>query len=227
MSTSQEKWEQWFQDTWAYREDTVYKRMFGQVGPHVHTIPPELFLRLGQPQPDNRWLVHGVFEIAPTEKLPYWSYVTTALSNPWGVDPAVVKPEEPSGLGIELVMHSPTQSAWAIQVLHWLMAVNILAASGILQGETVSAGGRVPLHTSIDPQRPQSPIRNLLIIEASHLEPRFNLPSGTVDLLLCLGVTDAEMQMAHNLDYDEMIDQLTAAGAFPVTDPDRNSISIN
>ena len=227
MSTPQEKWEQWFQDTWAFREDTVYKRIFGQVGPHVHTIPPELFLRLGQPKPDNRWLVHGVFEIPPSDKLPYWSYLTTALSNPWGIDPAVVKQDEPSGLGIELVMHTPVQSNWAIQVLHWLMAVNILAGSGILQGEVVSAGGRVPLHTSIDPQQPESIIRNLLIVESNHLEPRFTLPSGTVDLLLCLGVSDSEMQMAESLDYDETIVRLERAGVYPVTDPKRSAISAN
>jgi hypothetical protein len=223
MTTRQEQWEQWFQDVWAYREDVVYKELFGSVGPHVHTIPPELFQRLGHQNPDPRWLVHGVFEIAPTEKLPYWTYVTTALSNPWGEDPATVNSAEPSGLGFELVMHSPTTSPWVIQVLHWLMAMNILAGSGLIQGETVSAGARIPLHTSIDPQNPESPVRNLLILEASHLKPGFNLPSGRVDLLLCLGVTDQEMSQAESLDYDEMLKILQEKQVFPVTDPNRQS----
>ncbi len=225
MSTNRDDWEKWFQDVWAHREDVVYRELFGTVGPHVHTIPPELFQRLGQRDPDPRWLVHGVFEVPPSEKLPYWSYVSTALSNPWGEDPVNVNPTEPSGLGFELVMHAPEQSVWAIQVLHWLMAVNILCASGMLQGETMFAGGRVPLHTSIDPQRPDSEIRNLLIVEATHLKTRFALPSGTVDLLLCLGVADSEMRMAERLDYDEMLEKLQQAGVFPVTDPGRKPIA--
>ena len=225
MKTSQKEWEKWFQDVWGHREDVIYRELFGQVGPHVHTIPPELFRRLGQPEPDQRWLVHGVFEVAPTEKLPYWTYVSTALSNPWGEDPATIDRNKPSGLGFELVMHAPQQAVWAIQVLHWLMAVNIMCASGLLQGETMFAGGRIPLHTSIDPQTPKSEIRNLLVLEATHLQPRFGLPSGPVDLLLCLGVTDSEMHMAETLDYDEMIERLKQAQVFPVTDPSRKAIS--
>ncbi len=225
MTTTQDEWQKWFQDVWAHREETVYRQLFGSVGPHVHTIPPELFQRLGhQAKPDPRWLVHGVFEVSPTEKLPYWSYITTALSNPWGEDPATVNKAEPSGLGFELLMHTPVAAPWAIQVLHWLMAVNILAASGLLQGETVCAGGRIPLHTSIDPQRPASLIKNLIIVEAEHLTPQFELPSGTVDLLLCLGVTDSEMILAQTLDYDVMLAKLSEANIFPVTDPDREPI---
>ncbi len=224
MSTTEEDWQKWFQDVWAQREEGVYRKLFGTVGPQVHTIPPELFQRLGHAKPDPRWLVHGVFEIAPTDKLPFWTYASTALSNPRGEDPATVNPEEPSGLGFELVMHTPEASVWAIQVLHWLMAVNILAGSGLLQGDTIFAGGRVPLQTSIDTGRPESLIRNLLIVEATHLVPGFQLPSGKVDLLLCLGVTDSEMRLAERLDYDGMLEKLKSEGIFPVTDPDRRPI---
>lgn len=220
--TSQEEWQSWFENVWATREDGVYRQLFGTVGPKVHTIPPQLFQQMGiKGEPDPRWLVHGVFEIEPTEKLPYWTYVTTALSNPWGQDPATIKDDEPSGLGFEMVMHTRDQSIWAIQVLHWLMAVNILSGSGMLQGDTLFAGARVPLHTSIDPTQSESPIRNLLVLEASHIIPGFKLPSGTVDLLLCLGVTDNEMQSAAELNYDEMLEKLKAEGIFPVTDPQR------
>ena len=212
-------WENWFQDVWAYREDVVYKEIFGQVGPNVHTIPPELFMRLGQPQPDPRWTVHGVFEVPPTDKLPFFTYVTTALSNPWGEKPEDVNQAEPSGLGFELLIHTPTQAAWAIQVLHWLMAMNILAASGLLQGDTVSAGARIPLHTGIDPANPASAIRNLLILEPRHIPSRFTLPSGTVDFLLCLGITDDEMAKASATDYDTMMTYLKEQKIYPVTDP--------
>lgn len=205
------------------REDGVYRHLFGIVGPHVHTIPPQLFAQMGLNQdPDPRWLVHGVFEVAPTEKLPWWTYISTALSNPWGEDPKTVDPEKPSGLGFELLIHTPEQSPWAIQVLHWLMAVNILAGSGMLQGDTVFAGARVPLHTSVDPNRPDSAVRNILIAEASHLIPGFKLPSGTVELLLCIGITDAEMKLAATQTYEETIDILKTSNIFPVTNPDRH-----
>lgn len=221
-ATPQEDWQKWFEDVWAQREDGVYRHLFGQIGPHVHTIPAQLFAQMGyNREADPRWLVHGVFEVAPTEKLPWWTYVTTALSNPWGEDPATINPEEPSGLGFELLMHTPEQSKWAIQVLHWLMAINILAGSGLLQGETVFAGARVPLHTSIDPARPDSAVRNLLIAEAEHLVRGFKLPSGTVDLLLCVGITDAEMKLAATQNYDDTIELLKSSGIFPVTNPDR------
>lgn len=224
-STPQDAWQKWFEDIWAMREDGVYRRLFGKVGPHVHTIPPQLFAQIGLKQePDPRWLVHGVFEVEPTEKLPFWTYITTALSNPWGIDPQTADPDKPSGLGFELLMHTPEQSRWAIQVLHWLMAINILAASGMLHGDTVFAGARVPLHTSIDPQRPDSPVRNLLITDASHIIPGFKLPSGTVELLLCLGITDAEMKLAATQTYDETMELLKSSGVFPVTNPSRQTL---
>jgi len=219
----QQSWENWFQDVWAYREDVVYRELFGTVGPHVHTLTPELFARLGQPEPDPRWLVHGVFEIAPSEKLPYYTYVSTALSNPWGENPEQANPAEPSGLGFELLMHTPQQANWAIQVLHWLMAVNILAASGLLQGDTIAAGARVPLHTSIDPLNPASAVKNLLILEPVHLKSRFQLPSGTVDFLLCQGITDEEMGKAQELDYNDMLGYLQTHGIYPVTDASRTA----
>lgn len=221
MSTSQEEWEKWFQDVWSQREDGVYRELFGTIGPHVHTVPPELFAQLGQPEPDPRWLVHGVFEVAPSDKHTCWTYVTTALSNPWGIDPAHVKPTDPSGLGFELIIQTPVQSPWAIQVLHWLIAVNILCASGKLQGETMFVGGRIPLHTSIDPRQPESLIRNLLVIEPTTVPAQFTLPSGTVDLLLCVGITDNEMQFAGDNDYQATIDHLEGAGMLPLTDPAR------
>lgn len=226
MSTTQEEWQQWFQDVWAHREDKIYRELFGQVGPNVHTIPPELFRNLGFPETDPRWHVHGVFEVPPNDKATYWTYVTTALSNPWGQDPATAKDTDISGLGIEMVIHTPKQSPWAIQVLHWLMAVNILTASDLLRGEIVSAGGRIPLHTGIDPKNPDSLIRNLVILEADHLVPGFTLPSGTVDLLLCLGLTDSEMELASRMDYDEFVQLLRDKNIYPITDARRSAITV-
>lgn len=224
MSVSREEWEKWFQDVWALREDVIYKRLFGATSTKVFTIPRQLFERMGFPEVDERWLTHGVIVCEPTETRSHWSYITTALSNPWGISPDQAKPTEPSGLGFELLMETPQESPWAVGVLQWLMAVNILAATGQLQGETVFNGVRVPLQGGIDPKQPECSIRNLLITEASHLTPRFTLPSGTVDLLLCIGITDKEMEFIRDEDQNKLLGPLKAAGIFPFTVADRESV---
>jgi hypothetical protein len=219
--TDKAAWEKWFSDVWAHREDVIYRELFGDIGQQIHTIPPLLFERMGYKHVDERWLVHGVFESAPIESRPNWLYVTSSLSNPWGEDPANIDMEKPSGLGFELVMQTPEQAPWAIQVLHWLMAIQILAASGMVQGDTIQVHDRVPLHTSIDPKT-ESAIRHLLICEPEIFPKQFQLPSGTVDLLLCLGITEAEIQLARDHGAEALIAALKEKRVFPLTDAARS-----
>jgi len=220
--TSQEEWERWFQDVWSQREDVIYRRLFGDIGNTIHTIPAVLFERLGQKQIDQRWLTHGVFESPPQPHRNSWLYVTSALSNPWGEDPATLKPDQPSGLGLELLLETPRQEKWAIQVLHWLMAVQILAAGGFIQGDIVEPGMRVPLHTSIDPHS-DSAIRHLLITLPDAFPPAFDLPSGKVALLLCVGATDGENAYARDHGSAKLEELLKERAIFPLTDSQRAS----
>lgn len=221
-ATDQATWEKWFQDVWSEREDVLYRQFFGGIGETIHTIPALLFERLGYPQVDQRWLTHGVFACPPQPNRDTWVYVTSALSNPWGEDPTTINPANPSGLGFELLLETPREEEWAIQVLHWLMAVQILAASGFLQGDLVEPGFRVPLHTSIDPQS-DSAIRHLLITVPSAYPAQFQLPSGKVAFLLCLGITDQENEFAREKDSDVLLKHLLETGVYPVTDAQRGS----
>ena len=225
MPTDKETWEKWFQDVWAEREDQVYRKLFGVIGQQISTIPSVLFERMGFKQVDERWLVHGVFESAPNADRDTWLYVTSCMSNPWGDDPATIDAAKPSGLGFELLMQTPRQEAWATQVLHWLMAVQILAASGMVKGDLVEVHDRVPLNTSIDPQT-ESALRHLLICEPENFDKQFQIASGTVDLLQCIGITDLENEFAREHGAEELLTKLREAGVFPLTDATRRSVPL-
>ena len=223
MSADQTTWEKWFQDLWAYREDVVYRQLFGDIGSQIHTLPRELFEKLGLKDIDPRWLVHGVFECPPTSQRSHWVYITSCLSNPWGVGPDAVDPKKASGLGFELMMETPQQVGWGIQVLQWLMAMQILAASGILQGELLQEYDTVPLQTSIAPGA-DSAIRNLLICSPRSYPAEFELPSGKVKLFLCMGITDSEVEFSRTNGADALESQLIANKVFPMTDSNRSAI---
>src|SRR4051812_47299798 len=98
---SQESWQTWFEAIWAHREEHLYPALFGPTGPGIYPIPAATFHGLGCAEPDPRFLTHGVFECPPTPARPHWLYVTSGMSNPWGDDPATLRPDAPSGLGCE------------------------------------------------------------------------------------------------------------------------------
>ena len=129
--TTDDQWQKWFEGIWADREDRLYKAFFGETGPGIYTISRTMFESMGRPDPDPRFLTHGVFECPPTEARPQWVYVTSGMSNPWGDSPETVNPAAPSGLGYEFTLHTPMQAQWAIRVLQWLMAVQLLVAAGL------------------------------------------------------------------------------------------------
>lgn len=216
-------WEQWFERIWAYREETIYRRFFGDTGPGIHTIPASLFSQLGRNNPDPRWLFHGVFECPASATRPNWLYVTSALSNPWGIEPGKIEPHAYSGLGFEFMLQTPEKSPWAIPVLHWLMAVQILVASELLKGQLVEWYDRVPLGTSIDPAR-QSELRNLIVCEPADFLPSFQLESGRVDLMLCVGISDRERDFSATQGGRALVALLKEHEVFPLTDPQRPSV---
>jgi hypothetical protein len=220
MVTDQARWETWFQDLWTYREEVVYRNLFGDIGTQIHTLPRELFERIGLAEIDPRWLVHGVFECPPAAGRKSWVYVTSCLSNPWGEDPSTVDLTKPSGLGFELMLETPGKVTWGIHVLQWLMAMQILAASGMLKGELLQEYDTVPLQMPIDPAT-DSAIRNLLICTPDHIPNQFELASGEVRLLLCIGITDAELAFSRGNGADVLEAQLKAKGIYPLTDSER------
>jgi hypothetical protein len=220
MGTAQDAWETWFEDLWTYREEVVYRNLFGDIGTQIHTLPQKLFEKMGLVEIDPRWLVHGVFECPPAPGRESWVYVTSCLSNPWGEDPSTVDTTKPSGLGFELMLETPTKVTWGIQVLQWLMAMQILTASGMLQGELLQEYDTVPLQTPIAPGT-DSAIRNLLVCAPDHIAGEFDLASGKVKLLLCIGITEAELEISRTQGADTLEAQLKSKGIYPLTDSER------
>jgi hypothetical protein len=215
--------QQWFERVWAQREETVYRALFGDIGNTIHTVPAALFVKLGQTRIDPRWPTHGVFECAATEARGNWVYVTSGLSNPWGVAPEDVKPGDYSGLGFEFLLQTPRRSAWAIGVLHWLTAVQILVASELLRGQLVELYDRIPLGSSID-SRPDGHMRNLILTEPEAFPRTFELESGRIDLLQCVGISDREREFGRTQGGPELVNLLKHHDAFPITDAARDSV---
>lgn len=210
--------QQFLEKVWAAREDEIYPQLFGPITQVPHTLTEDLFRRIGVEQIEPFWLTHSVLESPPTASRPHWVYVTSSLSNPWGEGPAANE-ETLSGLGFEFVMHTPQQSPWAIRTLQWLMAMQILVASGIVEGQLLEADDRIPLGMPIDSR--QSSLNSLVV--ASHDPAGFRLASGHVDLLLLLGVTQREYELAGTQGTPALLRLLTHHEIAPLTDPARLS----
>lgn len=214
-------WEDWFEEVWAYREETVYPRLFGPLGRGIFTLSPAIFNDVFKQEFDPRWLHSGVFEFPPTKERASWLYVTSGMSNAWEDE----KPNSdgPSGFGCEFVFESVEQKDWAIIRLQHLMAFQILLFHDRYPGrEPLSEYDRVPLRgpISLDP----SEIQWLILAPPESYPARFELESGWVDLLAVFGATDAETALAREQGGDKLVQMLKPHGAFPVTDPKRKSV---
>ncbi len=212
----------WFEKIWIDREERIYPAIFGTFSKTIFPLPAQLFHQLGCENADPSWLTHAVLESPPQPDRPNWAYVTTALSNPWGIHPQDIQPGQYSGLGCELVMQSPHQADWCVRVLQWLAAVNILTASGKLRGELIEPLDRIALGGPLD-GLPTCLIRNVLICRPDHIPASFDLASGRVDLLLCVGITDAEISFAQAQSSEGLLKLLRHCQYLPVTDPIRPS----
>lgn len=222
--TPRDQWESWFQAVWTVREDVILPHLFGEIGRSIATIPPAVFQAIGVQEVDPRWTTTGVVTSPPQPNRPDWVYVTSGLSNPWGLDPAEADKRLPSGLGFELMVQTREPAAWPTALLHWLGAIQILAASGFLHGELVRFGDLVPLRRSIDPAS-ESALRAVFIAPPALDSNRFQLDSGTVDLLLCVGITEEEHDYALKNGSDALLDLLKQHNAWPATDPARQSLA--
>jgi hypothetical protein len=217
--------QQWFQSIWADREDRIYPDYFGAVGPAVFNIPIEAFKSLGSPDPDPRFLTHTVIECPPTATRQDWLYVSSGMSNPWGDSPETIDPNNYSGLGFEFTMHTREQARWAIQVLHHVMAVQLLVAAGDIQGSLLERNDRIPLGGAL--WKKDGTITHLLVAHPPApplgYPAQFEIPSGRVDVMLIIGITQREADFARTQGVDPLIHLLEHRGIFPVTDPERMS----
>lgn len=219
--------------SWNAR-DELYRELFGDyayVVPDSYAAPPSLkkenvvldserdvssdTANPGDPDLADQHLC--VLAYAPDVTRHYWLYVTAGLSSPWLQD----KPDEVSGFGCELMIKSPTDAAWAPQILR-AMAFYIFNHAG-----TLSPGARIDLHAPIKANS-DSKIRNLFIWYADEApDCWYILPSGGFGLFMSVGMTADELKYAESVEeYGTWCIQqvLRHTGHGQITDPDRNCV---
>ena len=207
---------------WTEREEQIYPRMFGPLESSIYPLDAELFRAMGAVAIDPRWLHVGVMVAPPTATRPTWAYLSSGLSNPWSHGPR--PPSEPSGFGAEFVLEVPTSAPWVIHRLQHLLAFALLASVGQLGAkEPLGLFDRLPLRGPIEPGT-ASRLTWLVIVPGPEARAGFTLASGHVDLWTVLGVTEEEAAWARAHGGPELVDLLTRASAFPVTDPSREGV---
>jgi hypothetical protein len=230
--------QKWFESIWTQRDEVLYRQFFGAAGPQggaIYTLNDAAFRSVRMECPDPRFLTHGVFEFAPTDARQDWLYVSSGMSNPWGQTPETAKPEDYSGLGYEFVLHAPERARWPIQLLHWLMAVQLLVATGHLQGELLQHHDRIPLGGAL--AKKNGLLTHVLVTSPGEVglsgapqdalpnyPPQFQLPSGMVDLMLLVGITQREAEFASSQGVEGLVTLLRHRHFFPRTDPGRISV---
>lgn len=202
------------EDAWEEREEVVYPEVFGDTGPGIYPLSNDVFEQLDAQSVDPRWLTHGVFQSPPNDTRNTWVYVTSGMSNPWESD----EPQEYSGFGVEFVLETEQASTWAINVLHTLMAYNLMLASGQM-GEPglLDYGDRIPFALSDD-------IAAMVIAPTFQLPENIEIKSGRVDFLQIVGVTEAELTHAQETSSEALIEMLIEETGGLITAKQRKSV---
>lgn len=218
-----EKWQAWFEDAWAFREETLYPKLFGSLGTGIYPLDSGLFTSVfRQDSFDPRWLTHGVFECAPTVERENWVYVSSGLSNAW--EASSPEPNKWSGLGCEFIIQSPTQAQWALLFLRRMVAFQILLACGKFPGKPlVTVSDRIPLGTAIDGA--SSKLTWTLVAPSPAFAGIQQIPSGRFQFFQFIGITDDEAEYARGNSSQELLDLLLTQKLAPVTDPSRDSVA--
>lgn len=219
MSTLLEK-------AWEHREETLYKSVFGDLGPGIYPLTIEIFSDAFKASCDPRWLSIGVFECPPHGERKTWTYVSSGLSNPWEEDEPPADPEEPSGLGVEYVFNTTARAIWAIKLVQHVVAYELLVSSDKIAGrDAIYLGDRIPVQI-LDAQERPSAIQMVMVAEPCFVPADHDLPSGTLQLVQLVGITEREAAFCRANKAEALIDKLRSAGCYDVTDPWRASLEI-
>ncbi|WP_445363452.1 suppressor of fused domain protein [Microbulbifer sp. ANSA003] len=203
------------EDSWKEREETIYRGIFGDLGPGIYTLSNETFDRMNAKAVDPRWLTHGVFKSQPSETRNTWAYVTSGMSNPWETE----EPEEFSGLGVEFIMETDEEADWAIGVLQTLMAYNLLLISGQMGNfPPLYYGHRVPLALSTS-------IKTMMFTHPVNFPENFAIKSGAVNLIQVVGITPSELEAAKETSSDEIRQKIISKAGGLVTNKERESVA--
>lgn len=221
---AQDTVEKFFSNVWQLREETIYPRLLGSLAPDISVIPAEFFaLPPHEFKPPPLWLHYGVLTSPPDSIRNCWGYTSSGLSNPSPDQCEHPNPAEPSGLGFEIVMFTTAESPWAVRVIQWVMANQMLAAAGLAPVELMEIFDRIHLPPELHPPNP-SEIRHLFVLPAPADIQIFDLPTGRVEMLLLLGITDAEMKFARAQDGSGLLELLQHHGVSRITDITRRSV---
>ncbi|WP_020586209.1 suppressor of fused domain protein [Desulfobacter curvatus] len=153
--------------SWEEREEKVYKKLFGDLGPGIYPLDIEIFTKkFKQDNCDPRWLHYGVFKSKPNENRETWLYISSGMSNPWESE----QPKEYSGFGTELVLEAREDANWAIDVVRTMVAYSILLAHGRMGDfPMLDYGHRIPFKILPDNDEPPT-ITHVIIAEPDHYQ---------------------------------------------------------
>ena len=217
---------QWYEDCWADRDEVEYPKLFGAISEEVFTLEQTDALQawmesdLAQVKElDPNWLPMGVRVAPPSEKFPYWSYVTSGLSNPFTLAPGTeVDPEGPSGIGYEMVIHTPEEAQWPVLRLLDMMAYNLVCLRAF------DMGHRYPVEGSLTGG--ESKLNGFVFTRDPSRPAEFVLPSGKVQLLTLVGATRNEMAFSRSNGMDKLMAKLADAGTGYITHPEREEVKL-
>lgn len=207
---------------WKQREETLYKTLFGDLGPGIYPLSMSLFEDLFNcAEVDPRWLHIGVFECPPTAGRPHWVYVSSGLSNPWDEEPD--EDEEWTGLGRELLLECQQQSPWALAMVRRFAAYQMLLAAGHFgDQEPLDAWDRMSVGGPIDGEH--SALSAIIMVPSEHFPEEYQLVSGKFAFLQMIGLTAAELAHGRAHDFEDLLQALGEQGAAPLVDAARDSI---
>ncbi|XXF78467.1 suppressor of fused domain protein [Myxococcaceae bacterium GXIMD 01537] len=224
---TEEDFVQWYEDCWADRDEVEYPKMFGAIDEVVFTLDQTDALQAWQESDlaqvealDPNWGPMGVRVAPPSEDYPYWTYVTSGLSNPFTLSPGEEFSEEaPSGMGYEMVIHTREQAQWPVFRLLDMMAYNLVCLRAFAMGH------RYPVEGTLDGVA-ETKLSGFIFVKDPTRPAGFQLPSGRVQLLTLVGVTKNELAFARSNGADKLLERLSAAGSGFVTDTTRQEVKL-
>jgi len=218
---------QWYEDCWADRDEVEYPKLFGAISEEVYTLEQsgalEAWLEsdLAEVQElDPNWGGMGVRVAPPSPDYPYWTYVTSGLSNPFTVAPGQeIEAGRPSGIGYEMVIHTKEEAQWPVLRLLDMMAYNLVCMRAF------AIGHRYPVEGTLDGS-PDTKLNGFVFVTDPSRPSHFELESGKVQLLTLVGVTKNEMAFSRSNGMDKLLAKLVAAGSGYITDTTREQVPL-
>ena len=218
---------QWYEDCWADRDEVEYPKLFGAISEDVYTLEQsgalEAWLESDLAEVkelDPNWGGLGVRVAPPSPEYPYWTYVTSGLSNPFTVAPGQdITPDAKSGIGYEMVIHTTEEAKWPVLRLLDMMAYNLVCLRAFAMGH------RYPVEGTLDGSA-ECKLNGFVFVKDPERPSHFQLESGQVELLTLVGVTKNEMAFSRSNGMDRLLAKLVAAGTGYITHTNREQVQL-